>query len=216
MTFDEGYFGGRQYLRKEEVVKSHVLEVLRWASKISGANLLNGKGKKALDIGCAIGYTSEVLTDLGYETCGLDISSWGIRQAKAKKSNQFIVCDAQGKIPCLTNSFDLVTCFDVLEHLSNPQKALVNMLEISRNIVVCTTPNKKVEKPIRKLMHDYDETHISVASSTDWQRFITTNIIYASRIEEFFDCSVRFGGKLFFKSFRIPKYGLTIRIVVKK
>jgi len=197
------------------VVKSHVLEVLRWASKTSGTNLFNGNGKKAMDIGCALGYTSAVLAELGYETCGLDISSWGIKQAKAINSNQFLVCDAQGNIPCLTNLFDLVTCFDVIEHLPNPKKALENMIEISKNIVVCTTPNKKVEKPIRKLMRDYDDTHISVASPTDWKKCITTNI-GAFKVEEFFDCSLRFGGKLFFKSFRIPKYGLTIRIVIKK
>ena len=217
MDFEKDYFSNRKYSLKEQLVKRHVLEVIRWASKVTHEDLLNGQGKKALDVGCAYGYTSKVLAELGYETFGVDISTWGTNQAKKLSNAQFLVCDAQTTIPFKSGMFDLVTCFDVLEHLPHPEKALESMFGVCKGVIVCTTPNKKVEKPIRKLTRDYDETHINVKSPLQWQKCITGNLdCTALKIEAFYDLAVKFGGKLFFKSFNIPNYGLTVRIVVKK
>ena len=217
MAFEQDYFNGRKYSLKEELVKQHVLGVLRWASKVMNEDLLAGNGGRALDVGCAYGYTSRVLADLGYETLGVDISAYGTKQAKTLSSGQFLVCDAQTSLPFKAETFDLVTCFDVLEHLPFPEKALKNMFNVCKGTLVCTTPNKKVEKPVRKFMRDYDETHISVKSPADWQECITSNLACGKlQVESFYDLAVKFGGKLFFKSFNIPTYGLTVRIVVGK
>jgi 2-polyprenyl-3-methyl-5-hydroxy-6-metoxy-1,4-benzoquinol methylase len=217
LGFEQDYFSNRKYSLKEQLVKRHVLEVIRWASKAMHEDLLNGQGKKALDVGCAYGYSSRVLEELGYETFSFDISKWGINQAKSISNAQFLVCDAQTSMPFKNATFDLVTCFDVLEHLPFPEKALLSMFDVSKGIIVCTTPNEKVEKPIRKLTRDYDESHINTKSPQQWQNCITSNLnSKALEVKAFYDLAVKFGGKLFFKSFNIPTYGLTVRIVVKK
>lgn len=217
MQFEQDYFTNRKYSLKEELVKRHVLEVIGWASKKSHSDLLSGQGRRALDVGCAYGYTSKVLADLGYETFGVDISAWGTRQAKKGCNADFLVCDAQTNVPFRKATFDLVTCFDVLEHLSHPEKALQSMLEACKGIIVCTTPNKKVEKTVRKILGDYDETHINVKSPLEWHECIRGNLDCAMfRVETFYDLAVKFAGKLFFKSFNIPNYGLTVRIIVRK
>ena len=217
MAFEQDYFNSRKYSLKEELVKRHVLDVLRWASKAMNEDLLVGEGRRALDVGCAYGYTSRVLADLGYETFGVDISTYGTKQAKTLSGSQFLVCDAQTNMPFKAETFDLVTCFDVLEHLPFPEKALVSMFNVCKGTLVCTTPNKKVEKPIRKFMRDYDETHISVKLPRQWQKCVNSNLeCKALKVEAFYDLAVKFRGKLFFKSFNIPTYGLTVRIVVGK
>ena len=216
MSFEEDYFKERKYSAKEELVRRHVMEVLKWASKTANTDLLHGEGKKALDVGCALGYTSRVLSDLGYETFGFDISSWGTKKAKNNGCSQFLVCDAQAVLPFTLGTFDIVTCFDVLEHLSCPEKALRSMLEVSSDAVVCTTPNRKVEKPIRLLLRDYDETHISSKSAGSWKKILSDVARGGFSLEEYYDVAFWFGGKLFFKSIRIPTYGLTVRIVIKK
>src|SRR5665647_3833976 len=104
MVFEQDYFNGRKYSLKKELVKRHVLEVLRWASKTMDEDLLNGNGRRALDVGCAYGYTSRVLADLGYETFGVDISTYGTKEAKPLSSSQFLVCDAQTNICLLYTS----------------------------------------------------------------------------------------------------------------
>jgi SAM-dependent methyltransferase len=217
LKFEQDYFNSRKYSLKEEHAKRHVLEVIQWASKTANCNLLNGEGKRALDVGCSYGYASKVLTELGYETFGVDISKWGTNQAKNLTGEQFIVCNAQTKMPFKNATFDLITCFDVLEHLPCPEKALVSMFDACKEAIVCTTPNKKVEKIVRKLMRDYDETHVNVKSPYEWQKCISGNLDYSMlKIETFCDLVAKSGVKLFFKSFNIPKYGLTVRIIVKK
>jgi SAM-dependent methyltransferase len=217
LAFEQDYFNSRKYSLKAGLVERHVLEVLQWASKGMHEDLLNGQGKKVLDVGCAYGFTTRILAGLGYETCGVDISGYGAKQGKFLADSQFVVCDAQTNMPFTTEIFDLVTCFDVLEHLPLPEKAIVNMFNVCKGTVVCTTPNRKVEKPIRKLMSDYDETHISVKTPLQWEKGITEILDYKSfKVESFYDLALKLGQKLFFKSFNIPRFGLTVRILIKK
>jgi len=217
MAYEQDYFKTRKYPLKQQLVERHVLEVLRWATKALGENLLKGVGKRALDVGCAYGYPSHVLSGLGYETCSTDISTWGIKQAKRQSGGEFLVCDAQTPLPFRAGTFDLVTCFDVLEHLPYPEKALLGMFDVCKGGLVFTTPNKTVEKPVRKLMRDYDETHISGKSPSDWRECVSGCLAFKDlEVAAFHDFAVRFGGKFYFKSFKIPTYGLTVRIVVRK
>jgi 2-polyprenyl-3-methyl-5-hydroxy-6-metoxy-1,4-benzoquinol methylase len=199
------------------MVKRHVHEVVKWASDVSHENLSEGRGKKALDVGCAYGYTSSVLEGLGYEVYGLDISRWGVRQATRNCDGHFLVCDVQASLPFAAETFDLVTCFDVLEHLLFPEKAIQNMLETCSNALICTTPNKIVEKAVRKLVGDYDETHINARSPSEWKESITQNFHpKLMRVKTFFDLTVQLGGLFVYKSFKMPALGLTVRIIVKK
>ncbi len=217
MPFEESYFNKQKYREKEQLVKKHVFAVLKWASKTSKQNLLCGKGKRALDVGCAYGYTSQLLTQLGYETIALDISAWGVRQAKKACNGTFLVCDAQASLPFGSDAFDLVTCFDVIEHLACPESALKSMFNVCGGVMVCTTPNRRVEKSIRKITGDYDETHISVKTPQEWINCITQNLSSSFlRVEAFHDFAGSVWGKPFFKSVYIPSYGLTVRVAVKK
>lgn len=215
VTFEQDYFNNRNYQRKAALVKRHVLAVLQWASKKAGTNLLDGHGKRALDVGCAFGYTSGVLAELGYETYGTDISTWGTKQAKQKIGGEFLVCDAQNNLPFAAETFDLVTCFDVLEHLPNPEKALQGMFDASKGAMLCTTPNRKVEKPIRTLTRDYDPTHINVKTPSQWQSLLASSLPSAVFVvDTFYDLSL--GGGTVFWSCRMPRYGLTVRLLVNK
>lgn len=217
MAYGQDYFDTRKYSHKQQLVERHVREVLQWATKNIGEDLLCGHGKSALDIGCAYGYTSQTLSSLGYETVGVDVSAWGTKQAKSLLGSEFLVCDVQTHLPFNADKFDLVTCFDVLEHLPNPEMAVSNMFDVCKGTLVCTTPNKKVEKPIRKLMRDYDETHISAKTPADWRECIANSLAAKElRVEAFHDFTVRFSDRLFFKSFSSRTYGLTVRIAATK
>jgi 2-polyprenyl-3-methyl-5-hydroxy-6-metoxy-1,4-benzoquinol methylase len=217
LAFERDYFNGRKYSLKAGMVERHVLEVLRWASKGTPEDLLKGHGKRALDVGCAYGFTTKILAGLGYDVCGVDISTYGTKQGKNLGDSPFVVCDAQINMPFIEESFDLVTCFDVLEHLSFPEKALKNMFNVCKGTLICTTPNRKVEKPIRLLMRDYDVTHINVKSPLQWEKSVTALFgDKAFKVESFYDVAVKLGRKLFYKSFNIPTYGLTVRILITK
>ena len=201
------------------MVKRHFLEVLNWASKCSGVNFFNGKGKTALAVGCGYGYEVDILTSFGYDACGIDISKFGIKKAKESfLVTDFVICDVQKGVPFRDGAFDLLTCFGVLEHLNYPMRALKTMFAVCKDAIICTSPNRLVEKPIKQFTRDVDETHINVKSQKEWEQAINEKLDKNFlKIEPFFDASLRVAGKLlFFKSFKIPYFGLDFRILIRK
>jgi ubiquinone/menaquinone biosynthesis C-methylase UbiE len=219
LDFEKEYFANRKYSSRESVVKRHFLEVLNWAYKCSGVNFFNGKGKNALAVGCGYGFEIDMLTSLGYEACGIDISKFGIKKAKKRcNSTDFIVCDVQKGVPFKEDTFDLLTCFGVLEHLKYPERALENMFPVCKDVVLCTSPNRLVEKPLKQLTRDIDETHINVKTKKEWEKTINEKMENSFlKIDPFFDLSLKVADKLLlFKSFKIPYFGLDFRILIRK
>jgi hypothetical protein len=108
--------------------------------------------------------------------------------------------------------------FGVLEHLVNPVAALGNMFGACRDTMIYTTPNRLVEKPVKKTIRDYDETHINVMAKEEWKEIIEQNLnCRFFKIEPVLDASLKTQDKvLFFKSLKIPYFGLDLRILIKK
>src|SRR4030067_2798095 len=111
MHFEKNYFNYLNYSQKEQMIKRHVLESLKWASKVLHRDLLNGTGRSALDVGCAFGYGVSLLNSLDYNALGTDISSYGLRQGKERLGERgFLVCDGQEHFP-FRGKFVLVSFF---------------------------------------------------------------------------------------------------------
>lgn len=218
MTFGEEYFKAFRYSQRKNLIKRYVLEVLKWGSKVSNVNLLNGRGKTALDAGCAYGYALEVLKSLNYNVFGMDISKYSIKKAKKNCECDFIVCDVERELPFKSETFDLVVCLEVLEHLAKPFQAIRNIFDSCKDVMIYTTPNRVVEKPIKKFLRDFDKTHISVKTPLEWEKIMRRKLQFDFiKVETFFDVNLRVADKiLFFKSFKIPYFGLDTRILIKK
>jgi len=92
---------------------------------------IHGSPKTILDVGCASGwFISKISKKFPKAKCyGIDIYDKGIKYAlKTYPKIEFKVADAH-KIPYRKNTFDLVICTEVLEHLDSPKSAI---LEIKR------------------------------------------------------------------------------------
>lgn len=93
-----------------------------------------------LDIGCAMGYFVSLSLTHGYDAFGLEPSSYAYSAARKKLGSRI----ERGIIETATygpNSFDIVTLFDVFEHVSNPKECLYNVHRFLRDdgIVVIAT-----------------------------------------------------------------------------
>lgn len=104
-------------------------------------------GKRVLDIACGVGYGSAILADAGAEhVVGVDRADIAIERAKSmysRPSIRYQVGDVYALEPAWTGSFDIVVCFETLEHLSDPARALdafAGALALS-GILVISVPN---------------------------------------------------------------------------
>ena len=81
------------------------------------------KFRRALDIGCGLGVMLEKLSQISEKVVGLDI-------VNNTETTKLILFDLNlGKLPFKDESFDLIVCTEVLEHLCYPHQVLK---EISR------------------------------------------------------------------------------------
>jgi 2-polyprenyl-3-methyl-5-hydroxy-6-metoxy-1,4-benzoquinol methylase len=100
--------------------------------------LSNKKDIKALEAGC--GSCSRI--DMGKEVylVGIDISEEQLQ--KNSTLNEKILGDIQSyDLP--TSEFDIIVCWDVLEHISQPKKALENLIKALKKdgFIVLAIPN---------------------------------------------------------------------------
>lgn len=102
------------------------------------------KGAKVLDIGCATGYFLQLCDEKGLQTFGIDISDAFLKSAKKITTAQLKKHDLNKGLKLYkNNTFDLITIFDVIEHLDSPFNFLKECFRITKKggKVVITTPN---------------------------------------------------------------------------
>lgn len=89
-----------------------------------------GAGLRILDAGCGTGAMACLLADYGRVT-GLDIEQHALRLAEARKQAA-LACASVTALPLPATAFDLVTCFDVLVMLDEPEEtaALAEMRRV--------------------------------------------------------------------------------------
>ena len=83
------------------------------------------ENKRILDVGCGGGLLSEALFDFGANVTGIDAAGPGIEVAKIHADNgskeiSYFEKTAEDLLEDESESFDIVTCLEVLEHVPDP------------------------------------------------------------------------------------------------
>lgn len=79
---------------------------------------------KLLDVGCYTGVFPLLAEAQGYEAYGVEPSQWAANIAKQRLSSQKIHQGYLETAPFPRESFDLVTSWDVIEHVTDPKKEI--------------------------------------------------------------------------------------------
>ncbi len=108
----------------------------------------NAAGLDVLDVGCNTGYGTLRLVPVARRVVGVDVSPQAIERARLRApdgSPEFIVTGG-GKLPFPDGSFDLVTSFQVLEHVPDPAAYLAELRRVlrPRGRLILTTPNAAI------------------------------------------------------------------------
>lgn len=83
------------------------------------------KNGKLLDIGCSLGVFLSLAKKDGWEIFGIEPSGWCVEQCK-KLFNIDIQQGTNRDLAKFNRKFDVITMWDVLEHVDNPLETLIN------------------------------------------------------------------------------------------
>jgi len=140
------------------------------------------EGNKVLEIGCGNGDSSLVMAKKGFQVTGIDLSEFGIKQAKeiVKNNNlqdkaQFFVMDAT-ELSFPDNSFDTIVIPEVLEHIRSSKKILEEAIRVLRNggRIIISVPDGLLipwQGHLRIFFQDLLETELEqYANELRWHR----------------------------------------------
>lgn len=97
-----------------------------------------------LDAGCGEGFVAEILLRQmpGLKLTGFDFNEESVRAASAMVPHATFEHASIFDIQHPDNSFDVVGCFEVLEHQLDPAAALAELVRVSKRAVVLSVPHE--------------------------------------------------------------------------
>lgn len=111
-------------------------------------NLVNLTAKKRidsiLDVGCGEGFTLSRFKNngIGKKLEGIEYLQDAIDLGKKTYPDIKITKGSIYELPYKDNSFDLVLCTEVLEHLEDPARGLRELARVSKKYLVISVPNE--------------------------------------------------------------------------
>ena len=102
------------------------------------------KPDSILDVGCGAGHVIKLIKekDRNAKVVGMDIDNNALNEAKANNIDvEFIFGDIYS-LPFDDNSFDLVICSEVLEHLNKPTIAMNELTRVASKFLFLSVPHE--------------------------------------------------------------------------
>ena len=127
-----------------QLVEAEHLVRYWWASRLA-------RGRTVLDAGCGTAYGTRMLADAGaVSVTGVDIAASVLDAAAPGVPDhvELVPGDVRA-LPLRDRSFDLVVCFEVIEHLEDPDRALHELARVAKpeGVVLVSSPNRDVYEP---------------------------------------------------------------------
>jgi len=151
--YSKGYYEGdpsRSAYADYELDKPLIVKNMRKFLSFLAPKKPNGR---LLDVGCAFGYVVELAGKNGYDAFGLDPSHFAVTKARKLVGKDRISETTIGNASYPASSFDVITMFDVFEHLQDPltdMKKLARLLKKDGVIIIATGDTQSIAAKVMK------------------------------------------------------------------
>jgi hypothetical protein len=127
-----------------QIIEAEHLARYHWASSLA-------RGRRVLDAGCGTAYGSALLANAGArEVVGVDLDAEVLQLARPDMPTG-VVLEAGDltTLPYEDGSFDLVVCFEVIEHVEHREAALNELRRVlaPAGILAISSPNRETYPP---------------------------------------------------------------------
>lgn len=151
--------------------------------------------RSVMDLGCAKGFLVEALRDRGVEAFGVDVSEYAISEVRPDIRSY---CRVGSITVPLDRQYDLITCIEVLEHLTgrDVELALDNLCGHARQVLFSSSPTEL-----------YDGTHLNVRPREYWVSKFAERGFY---LDPDFDARILSPQAMLFRSLAAPPKRFTV------
>jgi 2-polyprenyl-3-methyl-5-hydroxy-6-metoxy-1,4-benzoquinol methylase len=159
----------------EEKIKSHRQEI--FLNFLKNARRYLSRGRRLLDVGCGYGFFLNLAKDQGWEVYGVELSKDACQFAQRKLGSN-IFCGGLKEASFLSDHFDVVTLWNVLDHMTDPQQQLPEIKRILKNdgLLFLRLPNFLFQEKARRIGNAFDNLFFG---HTNLSQKISVSHLYA-------------------------------------
>jgi SAM-dependent methyltransferase len=146
-------------------------------------------GRRVLDAGCGMGYGAELMARAGATSVdAVDVAESVVEAARAaaEAAVTFAAADVRS-LPFADDAFDLVVCFEVIEHIDGQEAALDELRRVTApgGVLLISSPNREAYVPGNPHhVHEYTPAELEAALRPRWanvalmrQHNLTANVL---------------------------------------
>jgi len=149
---------------------------------------------RALDVGCAAGYFLKVLSDNGWQVAGVELSPEIAARARDACGSDAIHVGELQTGQFVQRSFDLITCWDVVEHVRDPVALLRTAHSLLKPDGCLIIETQNVESRFARLLGPSWQHYKHLEHLFHFSPSTLRLLLQKSGFESVFQTS-RFGGK---------------------
>lgn len=189
---DPSYYQGHIVYSHKTVCDAQAERAHLDVRRIAWMEALTQRGSKTLDIGCGSGAFVACSRDAGRDAYGIDFNDQEISLGKAAFNlDGFLMKNDVLSMPEEWSGFDLITMFEVIEHLPNPKQVIQAVYRRLKDggYLVLSCPNERRWQPAGRIFVDFPPHHLTRWTPKCLQQFLESNSF--EYVETEIDASVR-------------------------